>query len=333
MKMNKKGYMLSIVTGSGLCNKIAGISGTFLLSIISNRRFYSIINIIYLVVGSVVALTKYFNIKIFNHNILGVVSSINVSLSFSFYSYCINPTDMIIKIVKSNKTSISISSIHDIVPAIVKTRKYYNTLKLLHFIKCSNSNNILNQILEVNYVLYKKYFPFHPRHETIGNNIIHVYKKKYTIGIHVRLNDKCLKDCIIDIKNISNICNLSKQLCTTNCFFLLSSFSNKFTKLFMNINNNSYSYNSTYNIKHSRHYNHFNQVDVDKIVLDIYLTSNCDAILVSGYSTFSLLILYKGYYKNYRKCIPKKYFFWNNGEIYDHLERFRKINKCKNIKF
>lgn len=74
-----------------------------------------------------------------------------------------------------------------------------------------------------------------------------------------------------------------------------------------------------------------NQSDIDKIVIDIHLVSQSDVLLISGYSTFSLIMLFKGIYKDYDKCFVKKYIFWNGGEILDHLNRFRRYKKCKNI--
>lgn len=267
--------------------------------------------------------------KVVDPNPIIYQDKINLSIIFSFYKYCLNPIEVINRIVQSNKYSISIKSIHDIVPSIIKTGNFYNTLKQLHFIKCSKKYNILNQILEVNYILYKKYFPFHKRHINLGNKILHLYERKCKVGVHVRLNDSCLKSCAIDIKTIYVINNLSKSFCKNNNFIFLSAFNNKFTNLFMKINRNTFSFNSNYIIKHTNNYNNFNQIDIDKIVLDINLISNTDFLLLSGYSTFSLLILYKGFYKDYEKCYSKYYYFWNNGEVYDQLETFRQKYNCK----
>lgn len=101
-----------------------------------------------------------------------------------------------------------------------------------------------------------------------------------------------------------------------NCITILSSFSRNFTKLF---------------IRHSSKSLHFNQLDIDKIILDIYLTSKSDILLLSSGSTFSLLFLYEGFYKNYNKCICKHFDIINNGEFfYDQLEKFRiKIKRSK----
>lgn len=271
--------------------------------------------------------------KIIQQSSISIRTKINITLSFTFYSYCLNPVDMINRIINSNIYSISITSIHDIVPSIIKAKKYFKILKLLHFIKCSNRHNINYQILEVNYNLYRKYFPFHNRHKIIGNSIVKLYKSKNKVGVHVRLNDKCIKSCSIDKRIIFKIINISNKLCNKHCFIFLSSFNKNFTQLFMNLNKNTYTFNSTYNIKHSLYYNTFNQIDIDKIVLDIYLTSKCDYLLLSGYSTFSLLILYKGFYKDYTTCNSKYFKFWNNGELYDHLDKFRKNYKCRNITF
>lgn len=284
-----------------------------------------------LVVGGTGVLKKYFNLNIVDPIPLLYQGKINISLSFSFYIYCLNPTEMINKIIKSNIYSISISSIHDIVPSIIKTNKYYTKLKNLHFIKCSKKENVIHQIIEVNYILYKKYFIFNNRHVIMGKNIIKLYKKKYKIGVHVRLNDTCLKLCKIEIGDIQKINNIIRKVCKKNCYTFLSSFNNNFSNLYKKFNKNTYTFNSSYKIKHSSNDKNFNQIDVDKIVLDIFLTSNCDAILLSGYSTFSLLILYKGYYRNYTECNSKYYIFWNSGELYDHVERFRNKKKCRNI--
>lgn len=42
-KRNRKiGIMIAVISNGGLGNRIAGISGTFLLSILSDREFHSI---------------------------------------------------------------------------------------------------------------------------------------------------------------------------------------------------------------------------------------------------------------------------------------------------
>lgn len=43
LKRKKKGFIFAIIAGCGLGNKIAGIPGTFILSLLSNRHFHSII--------------------------------------------------------------------------------------------------------------------------------------------------------------------------------------------------------------------------------------------------------------------------------------------------
>lgn len=43
IKNRKRGLILGITTRGGLGNKIAGIPGTYLLSLLSHRKFHSII--------------------------------------------------------------------------------------------------------------------------------------------------------------------------------------------------------------------------------------------------------------------------------------------------
>lgn len=43
IKNRKRGLLLDITTGGGLGNKIAGIPGAYLLSLLSNRIFHSIV--------------------------------------------------------------------------------------------------------------------------------------------------------------------------------------------------------------------------------------------------------------------------------------------------
>lgn len=43
IKRKEKGFIYSITAGGGLGNKIAAIPGTYLLSLLSNRKFHSII--------------------------------------------------------------------------------------------------------------------------------------------------------------------------------------------------------------------------------------------------------------------------------------------------
>lgn len=252
-------------------------------------------------------------------------------MSFTFYKYCLSPEDMIYKIVKSHYSSIATQSIHDFVPAIIKSKKFYKELRIKKFIKCSNRSNLIGQIIEVNYLLYNKYFPFYKRHIKIGNNILHLYKSYIKIGVHVRMNDKCLKSCIVNVENIHRIMNISKKYCQTKFIVLLSSFDRSFNKLFYALYKNVYSYNITSEIKHSAKSLNITQYDIDKTILDMLLTSNSDILLLNGLSTYSLFILYKGYYSNYNMCKPKPFKFWNNGEVFDHLDRFRRKGYCKNI--
>lgn len=42
IKIKNNGIIFGVIAGGGLCNKIAGIPGTYLLSLISNRQFHSI---------------------------------------------------------------------------------------------------------------------------------------------------------------------------------------------------------------------------------------------------------------------------------------------------
>lgn len=41
-RIRKNGLLLSIEAGGGLGNRVAGIAGTFILSLLSNREFHSI---------------------------------------------------------------------------------------------------------------------------------------------------------------------------------------------------------------------------------------------------------------------------------------------------
>lgn len=254
-----------------------------------------------------------------------------MSLSFSFYSYCISPSILIQNIIQSKISSISINTIHDIIPTIVKTKKYYNILKYYKFIKCSAKDNIKSQILEMNYIIYNKYLIFHKNHLIIANKYITKYSIFKKIGLHVRLNDDYLnkyKNCTNQIIQIEKIVsNISKD----NIYYMLSSFNKNFSKEFINRNKNTFAFNQNIDIKHIALSHDINQKDIEKIVMDIHLVSQSDVLLISGYSTFSLIMLFKGYYNNYDKCFVKNYTFWNGGEIFDHLNRFRRYKKCKNI--
>lgn len=277
-------------------------------------------------------LNRYFNLSKVKPNPTAQNIPINISFSLTFYSYCQSPLDLINKIIKSRLYSIGIWSIHDMVPTIVYSRKYYSLLKLNGFIKCAKKNELLKQMLEVNYVLLNKYFRFYDDHVRVGDNILKRFEDKIKVGIHVRLHDNCLRSCPVDYGRIYGAGKVSKRFCnsTTKCVNILSSFSKNFTMAFANIYNNTYTYNQTSEVKHSA-FSVVTRDDVQKIVVDLYLASQSDIILVNGYSTYSLIILYKGYFKNYRKCIAKPYGFWTGGALYDHLNRFRKKNDCKNI--
>lgn len=159
---------------------------------------------------------------------------VNLSLTLSFYHYCIDPVYLIDRIVKSKLHSISIRSIHDIVPTIIKTKKYFSLLKHLNLIRCSSKSNILDQILEVNYILYQRYFPFHKKHIETGAKILRIYKNYQKIGIHVRLDDQCLNFCHVNITDVYRISNLSNKYCK-NCIIMLSSFNNNFSRLLIKI--------------------------------------------------------------------------------------------------
>lgn len=278
------------------------------------------------------SLNPYFNLSKYTiYDSPAIRKRINLSLTFSFYNYCLDPIDLIDRIVKSRIKSISILSIHDIIPTIIKTKKYYNILKQLRFIKCSNKANIINQIIEVNYVIYNKYILFHLQYINYGKNILLLYKKEALIGIHVRLYDKCLISCNISMNYIFNITSMINRMCKNKCKVILSSFSIRFNEKFQSIYKNIYIFNPSLTVKHSFKSKRFDRKDVEKTVMDIHLTSSADYLILSGRSTFSLLILYKGYYRDYEKCIAKEYHFINNIELYDHLANARIIDNCKNI--
>lgn len=234
------------------------------------------------------------------------------------------------RIIESKLFSISITSCHDIVPSIIYTKKYYTKLKKLNFIKCSNKTNYLNQILEINYILLNKYFPFYKRHMILGKNILNRFGKYQKIGVHIRMNDKCIYSCNANYDDILLINNISKKMCS-KCITILSSFSKKFIQIYFNTCKNVYTYNPKAKIVHSALNVKMSQIDIDKIVIDLYLVSNSDFFLLSGGSTFSLFILYKGYYLNYKLCITKQYFFWNGIDYFDHLRRYRRKDNCTNI--
>lgn len=68
---------------------------------------------------------------------------------FLFYKYYVSPIDLIDRIVKSKIPAISITSINDIIPTIIKAKKYYIILKQLKFIKCSNRTDIVGIIVGI----------------------------------------------------------------------------------------------------------------------------------------------------------------------------------------
>lgn len=147
----------------------------------------------------------------------------------------------------------------------------------------------------------------------------------------MRLSDKCLTVCNISLNDILMLGNITNRICRKKCVIFLSSISNYYNKQFQQYYRNVYIYNPRQKIKHSSKSKEFNRKDIEKTIIDIYLASSSDYLILSGGSTFSLLILYTGYYKNHEKCISKEYFFLNNFELYDHLEKFRKIKNCKRI--
>lgn len=275
------------------------------------------------------SLNSYFNVSLYNEKEPNKI--VNVSLDFSFFNYCLDPIELVDKLVISKAKTISIFSIHDIIPTIIKSKKYYRILKRLKLIKCSRRTDIKNQILEVNYVIYNKYILFQLKYIARGNGILNLYSDKKLIGVHVRLSDTCLESCNLSTNNLLLIANISKRICGQESIIMLSSFSKEYNTRFQLLYKNVFIYNPSLIIKHSSKSRQFNKEDIEKTIMDIYLTSKSDFLILSGGSTFSLLILYTGYYKNYEKCLAKKYLFFNNLELFDHLEKFRKFEKCKNV--
>lgn len=278
------------------------------------------------------SLNPYFNLsKYVVYDSSANYRKINLSLTFSFYNYCLDPVDLIDKLIISKIKSISIFSIHDIIPTIIKANKYYEILKQLKLIKCSSKRNIINQIIELNYAIYNKYISFNTHHINKGNKMLRLYRKEALIGIHARLRDECIVLCNVSTNDIYILINMTKKMCKSNCRVVLSSMSNEFNKQFQSYYNNVFIFNPFQKIKHSSKSKIFDSKDIEKTIMDIYFTSSANYLILSGGSTFSLLILYIGYYSDYQKCKSKEYHFINNYQLFDHLEAFRIKNNCKNI--
>lgn len=197
----------------------------------------------------------------------------------------------------------------------------------MKFIKCSKENEIDNQIIEINYILFNKYFTFNNKILNNVNKLLFKYKNKYKIGIHYRSIDDVINNDYTDWNYLNKLNNKLKEICNNKkCEFVLSSFSNNFSLSFKEINKNTFIYKSYLKSKHLTK-SKINKEDNEKILGDLISVSKCDYLLLSKRSTYSLLMLYSGGYINYNKCIIKNYSFNEDNNYFDHLEYWWNNNK------
>lgn len=250
--------------------------------------------------------------------------------SFTTWRSCDDPKLLIKEMIETNKKYISIVSIFDLIPSIVKLKIYYKQLKNMGFIKCSSESDIEGQILEINYVLLTRYFPFRNDILVKVNNDLDKYKDKFKIGIHVRLwNDK-LNDKNVNWELVNKILNLTSNICgNRTCINTLSVFGNKFIESFSSKNNNVYVYKPYMAVKHFSK-SKMAKGDEEKILGDIISVSKSDYFLLTKGSTFSLMMLYSGLYSNYEMCNRKNFSTIEGNNFYDHLEReWKEYNDCE----
>lgn len=151
------------------------------------------------------------------------------------------------------------------------------------------------------------------------------------------MGDKCIDRnnmCNNDNKILHNIINGYKKICGNKyCKLLLSSDSSAFISTIKKYINNTIIYKEKYKIIHSRRINencNYSNSIYYKLLGDIELLSNSNFLILSPFSTFSLLILYNN------KILKNKsnyYFINNNCNIYDPLykEMKKKKEKCLSL--
>lgn len=205
----------------------------------------------------------------------------------------------------------------------------------MRYIRCSNYSDINNQIFELNYIMYKKYFVFKRYIEKKAFTFINQFSKFYLLAIHIRMSDYCFKNCRYNISIVNNIKNMIKnELIQHKVYkiFLCSNSKSVIDKFNYN-ESNIITYLPKIKIKHSSKSFNITNKEISKIIGDIVVASTANEIYISGWSTYSLMILYKGLFENYHKCRIKKYKFWTNTIVIDHLDKFKNNHnklRCKN---
>lgn len=239
---------------------------------------------------------------------------------------------------------IKIECIYDLVPQIIKSKRYYELFKKYKLIKYSNKNDILKQIVEVNHYLFRNIFKI--KINIIDNSIIQLNNNKYRIGIHYRSNDNCLnnnkcKNSNSAFKNVMKLLkNYSIEL-SNNFSISLSSADKNFIRKMMKINKDIILYKNDLKIIHSYKLKNIKNdtTKYEKIIGDIILISKSNRYILSYYSTFSLLMYYLGGLNDKHNLKPSEFINEkgeivdkNKLEIVDLINRRYLINKKRNKK-
>lgn len=246
---------------------------------------------------------------------------------------------------------IEIENIYDLLPQIVKSRKFYNIFKNNGYIVKSNRNEVFRQICEINNIILTKVFMI-KKVDMLNKKKESLIDGTKRIAIHYRSNDLCLikKKCINTNTTFNNVKRIYEEyknhLFNYNVTILLSSADENFSRMMIKEYNNVIQFRSDIHPVHSLIIqdkdNKYNEMI--KIIGDISLLSKSDEFILSFDSTFSLLIFYMGVLDEYNNIKPHIFIDYrgktvkkNSFEYVDLITRrnyfYFKRKKCSNNNF
>lgn len=300
----KRKILIYEVEFSGLANRLLGLSGCLVLSLMSQRRLF---------IYHYEHLQNY--IEESQH--FSIINSLN-DKNYTNYKtvsdgYCGDLCKFFNSIIKSKKEGIIIRNVFDFISVMVKCRNLKDWFIMNKYISSTSEydNNIIS--LEINHIIFSKLILLKTNIEKEVREYIKPYKNECKIGIQLREDDRCIIDNICKVnqvlmKNILKI--VSKYNNKRKCVILFSS-ANKL--LYKEI---SLQYSKTVTFMPNTNPSHssivHNNDTYKKTIGDIILPSIADYLIISEHSTYSKIILYKFLAKS---KINNFVFVNRNGEI------------------
>lgn len=292
---------------------------------------------------------EYYKLYLEDTSFLKVITNniqVDTYISLNFFEYCISVCEMYKSIINYNK-SIRIKTCHDIIPSMLKCKIYTKDLMKNGFLNNIYKSDILKQTTEINNLIFTKYIILKKVESIKVNYYLSKVKSVCSVALHIRYNDKCMKNNICNISyslisryiNIINTIDLAKE-----CNIYLASSNLHINELLKrSIGLRIIEYLPGINPSHSGVFSHTNKsnqnVEIKKIIGDIYFLSKADRFILSNLSTFSLLIYYIG--AKYLNGSIKPMIIINTEigkidklQIYDHINYYGYRKRlCKSSPF